>query len=196
MYFFFSFLLCVTAIKNINLLSISTVQIQCLLVHFLFLWQFQHGVCSQLNLCSRQFSATVMPISLVALPWSYPVPHWSRLTLSQLATVFLSEEPWNTATCTPQSTSNTNRPGTAAAMVPGPCYNTSQVPWDAEPWTTLAPCCYSQSHVQWPFVHTSREKAAYCTGLFWKGCLLPRNPRQMAKSLFPPAPAKISRRKK
>lgn len=44
MYFFFSFLLCVTAIKNINLLGIFTVQIQCLLAHFLFLWLLQHGI--------------------------------------------------------------------------------------------------------------------------------------------------------
>lgn len=39
--FFFSFLLCVTAIKNINLPGVFTVQIQRLLPYFLFLWLLQ-----------------------------------------------------------------------------------------------------------------------------------------------------------
>lgn len=82
MYFFSSFLLCITAIKYINLLGIFTVQIQCLLAHFLFLWRFQHGVCSQLNLCGRQLCATVLPINRVALLWSYSAPHWSWLTVT------------------------------------------------------------------------------------------------------------------
>lgn len=47
------------------------------------------------------------------------------------------------------------------------------------------PCCSRQSCLQWPFVHTSREKAACCKGLLWEGCSLPRNPRQMAKPFFP-----------
>lgn len=84
---------------------------------------------------------------------------------------------------------------TQTNRTPGWCHTTSRVPWDVNLWSKLAPCCRSQSHIQRPFVQTSREKAACCTGLLQEDCSLPGSPRQMAKSLSPLAPGKISRRK-
>lgn len=84
---------------------------------------------------------------------------------------------------------------TQTNRAPGWCYTTSWVTWDANLWSKLAPCCSSQSHRQWPFVHTSREKGACCTGLLQEYCSLPGIPRLMAKSLLPLAPGKILIRK-
>lgn len=96
---FLSFLLCVTAIKNINLLCIFTVQIQCLLAHFMFLWQFQHGVANW-TFVAGSFVPLLHPLVVWLCPGVAQCPTEADW-LSQKAIVFLSGEPWNTATWTP-----------------------------------------------------------------------------------------------
>lgn len=87
-------------------------------------------------------------------------------------------------TCTLQSTSNANQPGTWLVLhhILG-----------ALGYQSLEQTCplLLQSHRQWPFVQTSREKGACCTGLLQEDCSLPGIPRLMAKSLSPLAQEKL-----
>lgn len=113
--FFFSFLLCVTAIKNINLLGIFTVQIQCLLAHFLFLWLLQHRIWGP------SVVGSFVPLLHSPAWFMLEVLNAHTTWLSQSATAFLPGEPWKTPTCTPQTTSNTNQPDTWLVLhhIPG-----------------------------------------------------------------------------
>lgn len=177
--FFFSFLLCVTAIKNIKFTGYfycADTMSPCS-----FSVSVRVPAQNMRPLCGGQLCATVIPSTIICAgaaqcptePDCHSGPQHSCLGNPEKH---------------PQSTSNTNQPGW--------CCTTSWVPWDANLCSQLAPCCSSQCHRQWLSVHTSREKGARCTGLLQEDCSLPGIPRQMAKSLPPPlAPGKISRRK-
>lgn len=151
-------------------------QIQHLLAHFVSI------IISARNmkpLCGGQLCATVILSSIIcAGAAQHPTEAVSQPQHSYLG------NPEKTPTCTLQSTSNTNQPGTWLVLhhILG-----------ALGCQSLEQTCplLLQSHRQWPFVHSSREKGACCTGLLQEECSLPGIPRLMPKSLLPPAQEKF-----
>lgn len=192
MYFFFSFLLCVTAIKILIYWVLFTVQ-RCLLAYFLFLWQFQHGVVNWTSVVGS-FVSLLYPSVMWLCPGATQHPteaDWhchSWLQYSHLGNPKTQPHAPHRAHIQHKRTRHHHDKGTRLVF--------QHVLGALGRGALKHAHCYSQSHIQWPFVHTSREKAACCKGLLWEGSLLPGNPRQMAKSLLPHCPSSISRWKK